>query len=83
MPWFPFHLIIRSVRAQNIERHRELAEQLKQSFEEKYPDMKKAERKKRARKPKDTTSGPTRRSTRLAAPEGSMDVDSPTRGCDI
>ncbi|KAJ7901385.1 hypothetical protein B0H13DRAFT_1883061 [Mycena leptocephala] len=48
------------VREKNMAQHRALAEQLKASFEEKFPELKKPEPKKRApRKPKESTGGPT------------------------
>ncbi|KAJ7830849.1 hypothetical protein B0H13DRAFT_2371782 [Mycena leptocephala] len=50
----------RPVREKNMAQHRALAEQLKASFEEKFPELKKPEPKKRApRKPKESTGGPT------------------------
>ncbi|KAJ7886965.1 hypothetical protein B0H13DRAFT_1889025 [Mycena leptocephala] len=67
------------VREANIARHRALAEQLKQQFQEKYPDLQRPVPKKRGRKPKEPTAGPTRKSTRLggdsAADDMRMDVD--------
>ncbi|KAJ7939406.1 hypothetical protein B0H13DRAFT_2300677 [Mycena leptocephala] len=67
------------VREANIARHRALAEQLKQQFQEKYPDLQRPVPKKRGRKPKEPTAGPTRKSTRLGgdsvADDMRMDVD--------
>lgn len=63
----PASLTPSQVRENYMRQHRELAAQLKADFEEKYPDMKKAEPKKRPRKVKEPITGPTRRSQRVPA----------------
>jgi hypothetical protein len=71
----PASLTPNQVRENYMRQHRELAEQLRANFEEKYPDLKKAEPKKRVRKAKDPTTGPTQKSQRviMTVPDYSAD----------
>ncbi|KAJ7938757.1 hypothetical protein B0H13DRAFT_1851342 [Mycena leptocephala] len=71
---------VEKTRENYIQQHRELAQRLKTSFEEKHPDMRTPEPKKRARKAKAVTDGPARKSSRLA--NDTMDTDNPDSNVD-